>query len=111
MPVETFSKLLLLLASLLGFVCTIWAISVPSIRTHPGSHVWLSRAAWGILFALGALFVLSAMWELIPIDYGIDPPVEKPTIGEVIAGTILLAVLLLTGFGTVWTLDELSEPK
>lgn len=108
MPAESFSKILFMLASLFGFVCTIWAICIPTIRTHPGSQVWLARVAWTILFGLLLLILVSAAGNLIVSD-GQTP--AEPNIGAAIVAMVVGTVLWLTGYGLVWTLEEISRPK
>lgn len=93
------------LAAVFGFICTVWAVCIPTIRTIPNSHKGFYYAAYTVAACCGLVLVLGA--NVISAD---RPAAEVSL--PLAAYALSLAVALSTAaVGAIETLRHLSEQR
>lgn len=111
MSVESFRQLLFTLAGTFGFICTIWAICLPTVREVPSAAASFRFMALASLIAIAVVCVLTLGWGAVPINWGDERPASTVSFGEELLALVVEITFVGIGFGLVQTLRVLSNPQ
>lgn len=104
MSYDALREILLGLCALYGFVATIWAICLPSIRETGQGKFWFVGILRVVIFCFGILF-----WAPNFVEFAGEKNTTPYTAPEVIIALAVFAPIIAAGLGMLFALEELSQ--